>query len=169
MSRCETVGRKANRGRRSEISQSSFPELLIPEEKELILGEGKSPLFPTSDPSPADLADREAFIERLCSWHSEPDRSHLARFLRANPGMTVRDWKGKGPVVPAEPVLGEKPWHRLKPEQVRHDAIRATARDLPRNVRQAAARDPGLIWNPLARKYRLRLPSEPAGEEGKGA
>lgn len=111
--------------------------------------------------SASDLADFEAHIARLAGWRSEPDRSDLARFLRANPGKTVRDWKGKGPSTPPEPQRWEQSWSRLKATEVRQSAVSAFARDLPHNVRQAAARDPGLIWNPLARKYRLRLPSDP--------
>lgn len=109
-----------------------------------------------------DLADRETHIARVVSGrHCDPDFAGLADFLRANPGRTVRDYKGKGPSVPPEPRPWEKAWPDLKPEEARSAAIAASARDLPQNVRQAAARDPALIWNPLARKYRLRLSSDP--------
>lgn len=116
-----------------------------------------------------DLADREAYITRVVGGRdNDPEFAKLPDYLRANPGHTVRDYKGLGPVVPDEAEMGEKPWHRLGAEEVREAAVTASARDLPRNVRQAAARDPGLIWNPLARKYRLRQPGDPQAE-GVGA
>lgn len=102
-----------------------------------------------------DEADRDA------SQWPEPERSELARFLRSNPGMTVRDWKGKGPTLPHDAAPGEAHWAKLSASEVRDAAANAFARDLPRNVRQAAGRDPALIWNPLARKYRRRLPTDP--------
>ena len=108
-----------------------------------------------------DLADREAFIGRVVSGYAEPDRGELAAYLRANPGQTARDWKGKGRSLPFDAQRGEAPWSKLKADDVRSAAIAASARDLPQNIRQAAARDPGLIWNPLARKYRLRLNTDP--------
>lgn len=108
-----------------------------------------------------DALDRDAHIARLASQWAEPERSELARFLRANPGMTVRDWKGKGPSLPVDAQPSERHWAKLSPREVRKAAAIASARDLPCNVRQAAGRDPALIWNPLARKYRLRLPSDP--------
>lgn len=108
-----------------------------------------------------DVADFEQHIAALTAGRSEPDRSDLERYLRANPGMTVRDWKGKGPSVPLDADNWDKPWHKLATSEVRREATIAFARELPQNVRQAAARDRGLIWNDLARKYRLRLPSDP--------
>jgi len=115
-----------------------------------------------------DIADQEAHIARLVAGRAgDPDFAKLPDYLRANPGHTVRDYKGMGPVVPVEAEPGEKPWRKLSAAEVRNAAVAASARDLPRNVRQAAARDPGLIWNPLARKYRLRLPSDPSAE-GRG-
>lgn len=108
-----------------------------------------------------DVADRDAHIARVASQWPEPERSELSGFLRANPGMTVRDWKGKGPSIPIDARPGEAAWPKLPIQAVREAAASAVARDLPCNVRQAAARDPALIWNPLARKYRLRLPSDP--------
>lgn len=116
-----------------------------------------------------DLADLEAHIARVVAGRaSDPDYAGLADYLRANPGHTVRDYKGLGPSVPPDPRPWEKAWHKVTAEEVRTAAPAASARDLPRNVRQAAARDPGLIWNPLARKYRLRLPSDPPAE-GRGS
>ena len=78
--------------------------------------------------------------------------------------MTVGDWKGLGPVVPPDAQRWEKPWKRLKPDEVKAEAVRHFARELPRNLRQAAAHHPGLIWNALARKYRPRLASDPAAD-----
>lgn len=109
-----------------------------------------------------DKADFENHIVFLLAGRVEPDRSELERFLRANPGLTVGDWKGSGPVVPADEQRWEKPWRRLPANEVREEAARHFARELPRNLRQAAARHLDLIWNPLARKYRLRLPTDPA-------
>lgn len=108
-----------------------------------------------------DIEDFEMHIARLIRGRPDDEGEELRTFLLANPGMTVRDWKGKGPSVPFDAEPGEKLWHRLKRAEVRDAATRAFARELPRNLRQAAARDPGLIWNHLARKYRKRLPSDP--------
>ena len=108
-----------------------------------------------------DINDFEAHIASLIAGKSEPDRSELERFLRANPGNTVRDWKGTGPSTPVDAERWEMPWNRLKAAEVRAEAVLWFARELARNVRQAAARDPQLSWNPLARKYRVRLPSDP--------
>lgn len=109
-----------------------------------------------------DIEDREAHIARVVAGRdSQPDFADLPDYLRRNPGHTVRDYKGKGPVVPIAAEPREKHWQKLKADEVRATATTQSARDLPRNVRQAAARDPGLIWNPLARKYRLSLPTDP--------
>lgn len=108
-----------------------------------------------------DIDDFEAHIARLLKGRCDEDRESLDRFLRANPGMTVGDWKGKGPITPLDAEQWETPWNRLKISQVREEAVRHFARELPRNLRQAAARHPGLIWNRLARKYRARLPTDP--------
>jgi hypothetical protein len=114
-----------------------------------------------------DIDDFEAHIASLLAGRVEPDRSDLERYLRANPGMTVGDWKGLGPVVPPDAQRWERPWKRLKPDEVKAEAVRHFARELPRNLRQAAAHHPGLIWNALARKYRPRLASDPAAD-GRG-
>ena len=111
-----------------------------------------------------DIADFEAHIASFLTGRVEPDRSDLERYLRANPGMTVGDWKGLGPVVPPDAQRWEKPWKRLKPDEVKAEAVRHFARELPRNLRQAAAHHPGLIWNAVARKYRPRLASDPAAD-----
>ena len=110
-----------------------------------------------------DIADFEQHIASQIAGRPEPDRSDLEAFLRRNPGMTVRDWKGLGPSIPLDAEGWEKPWHRLPSAEVKREAVREFARELPRNLRQAAARHPDLIWNPLARKYRVRQPSDPRG------
>ncbi len=117
------------------------------------------------NPSPveqANLADLEEYITRQIDNMAEPDRSDFANYLRTHPGHSMRDWKGKsvGRFL-CGAALGEKLWSTLKPLAVRQQATRELARQLPLNVRQAAARDPELVWNPLARKYRLRVPGDP--------
>lgn len=119
------------------------------------------------DHSVNDERDFEAHIASLAAHMAEPDRSNLERYLRANPGNTARDWDGKGPSLPPEAEPWEEPWNRLNAGDVRSEAVRYFARELPQNLRQAAARDPGLIWNNLARKYRERLPSDPPAD-GRG-
>ena len=120
------------------------------------------PVFePPCDPSPADIADFEEFVSRSIAWRQEPERGDLERYLRRFPGHSVRDWKGKGLPCPLDADERERPWRRLKAAEVQIEATKCISRELPRNLRQAAARDPALIWNPLARKYRLRLPSDP--------
>lgn len=108
-----------------------------------------------------DKADFEAHIASLLAGRGEPDRSELERYLRSNPGKTVRDWKGLGPSVPPDAERWEKPWRRLKADEVAAEAVRHFARELPRNLRQAAAHHPGLVWNDLARKYRHRCADDP--------
>lgn len=103
-----------------------------------------------------DIDDFEQHIASLLKGRPEPDRSELEAFLRAHPGMTVRDWKGLGPSIPLDAAEWDKPWHRLKSDDVKREAVKAFARELTRNLRQAAARHPDLIWNDLARKYRVR-------------
>lgn len=114
-------------------------------------------------PTHADIVDFEAYVARQTRGWAEPVRTQLEAFLRAAPGLSVADWKGKGLSAPLDAAPRETPWARLKLAEMREEATSTIARDLPRNVRQAAGRDPGLIWNPLARKYRLRLPSDPQG------
>ena len=109
---------------------------------------------------PNDIADFEAHIAPLIQARWPEEREGFERFLRANPGMTVRDWKGKGPSLPLDPQPWEKPWHKLKPDEVATEAVRCFARELPHNLRLAAARHPDLVWNDYARKYRLRLPGD---------
>lgn len=121
-----------------------------------------SPVFaPPADPSAADLADFEQYIAHQLRGWGEPERSGLEAYLRRFPGHSVADWKAKGLSRPMDAEPHHKPWWKLDAEEVREAATRTIARDLPRNVRQAAARDTGLIWNAYARKYRLRTDGDP--------
>ncbi|MXP48434.1 hypothetical protein GRI43_13655 [Altererythrobacter luteolus] len=108
-----------------------------------------------------DIEDFEFHIARCIRGRPDNEALELRTYLLNNPGKTVRDWKGRGPSVPIEAQPGEKHWNWLRKADVHDAATTAFARELPRNIRQAAARDPGLIWNRLARKYRKRLPSDP--------
>lgn len=103
---------------------------------------------------------------------SEPDA--LPAYLATNPNMTARDYKGKGfdifhPFDKHYVEPGEKPWHKLDPEQVRVAATSDKARFLSKGVRQAAGRDPGLVWDEKAGAYRRRdntLPAPPLASDG---
>lgn len=107
----------------------------------------------------ADRADFEAYIAAELRGRSGEERADAEAYLRTHPGMSIRDWKAKGyPMSLGEP--GEDEWADLDADQVRAAATRQPARLLARNVRQAAGRDPSLVWNPLARRYRRRLPGE---------
>ena len=91
----------------------------------------------------------------------------LASFLAANPAMTPRDWKGKGftefaPFDKHYVAAGEAPWDNLDHAEVRRLATTTRARFLSRGQRQAAARDPGLIWDERSRSYRLRADTTPS-------
>ncbi|WP_294275081.1 hypothetical protein [uncultured Sphingomonas sp.] len=98
------------------------------------------------------------------------DAEALASYLAANPGKTVRDWKGKDWVAFDKFYVGpgEVPFDRLDRDQVRYQADGVPARFLPRNVRQAAGRDPGMVWDEASRAYRL-APAGKAGERCAGA
>lgn len=110
----------------------------------------------------ADRTDFDAYIAGQLRGWTDPNRGEVEAFLRAHPGSSVRDWKGKGHEAPAPASEDEAAWASLDPNEVRDRATATVARLLTRNIRQAAGRDPSLIWNPLARKYRLRLASEEA-------
>jgi hypothetical protein len=116
---------------------------------------------PPAHPAPADLDDFEQYIAHQLRGWADEERADLEAYLRRFPGHSVADWKAKGPTGPLDAEPYEPIWSKLEAAVVREVGTRTVARDLPRNYRQAAARDPGLIWNPLARKYRLRLPSDP--------
>lgn len=116
-----------------------------------------------------DIDDFEQHIASQVNGRAEPDRSELKAFLRRHPGMTVRDWKGLGPSIPLDAAEWEKPWRRLSSAEVKREAVRAFARELPRNLRQAAARHPDLMWNALGRKYRVRQPDDPRPPQKVGA
>lgn len=94
------------------------------------------------------------------------DAEALAAYLAANPGKTVRDWKGKDWVAFDKFYVGpsEVPFDRLDRNQVRYQADGVPARFLPRNVRQAAGRDAGMVWDEAARAYRL-APARKPGEQ----
>lgn len=115
-------------------------------------------------PVRADLNDFEAWVQWASKGFTGPSYDGLADWLRAVPGRTVRDWKGKGPSQPWPANDWDTPWHKLKPNEYREQAVRHLARELPQNVRQAAAHDPMLVWNDYGRKYRWRLPSDPPAE-----
>ncbi len=93
------------------------------------------------------------------------DAEALAAYLAANPGKTVRDFKGKDWVAFDKFYVGpgEVPFDRLDRDQVRYQADGVPARFLPRNIRQAAGRDEGMIWDEAARAYRL-APTRKPGE-----
>ncbi len=110
-----------------------------------------------------DIEDFERQIARATRGRTDEEAQEVRSYLLANPGQTVRDYKGKGPTIPSDRQVGEKHWTKLRRADVQAAATTAFARDLPHNIRQAAASDPGLIWNNLARKYRKRLPSDPPG------
>ncbi len=118
--------------------------------------------------STADLDDFEAYIARQVRGREGDERDDLEAYLRTYPGRSVADWKGKALTAPVDALPWEKPWHKLNRDEVRDAATRSLARDLPLNIRKAAGRDPGLIWNDYARKYRARLATDPAHEMGGG-
>lgn len=123
---------------------------------------------PVPSPVPADLDDFEAYIARQVRGREGEERDDLEAYLRTYPGRSVADWKGKALTAPVDALPWERPWHKLNRAEVRDAATRSLARDLPLNIRKAAGRDPGLIWNDYARKYRARLASDPAHEMGGG-
>ena len=109
---------------------------------------------------PADTGDFKQWVEAQVAACRPEDQDDVRRYLRANPGHTLREWKGKGDpnLLAAQP--GEIPWKRLAPADVRLIATTTVARCLPQNVRQAAAHDPALIFNKLAKKYRFKTAAE---------
>ena len=108
----------------------------------------------------SDRADFEAFVAGQITDRREPERSELEQYLRDHPGQSVRDWKAKPLPCPVPVAIGERAWSALDASDVRAAATRHIARELPRSVRQAAGRDPGLVWNRLASKYRMRVPTD---------
>lgn len=126
----------------SEVGKLSlFPSVRIKseegKERELIPAKAETGFFPTSD----------------CA-------SDLAAYLAASPARTTRDYKGKGfgPFAPFDrdhAARDATPWHKLDKREVRALAITYPARFLPKGVRQAAARDPSLTWDEIARRYHL--------------
>lgn len=115
--------------------------------------------------SAADLADFEAFIAMYGSKTSS-EETDLQRWLRANPGHSYREGK-KGepysirmdPIDPSAPKAGI-----ARARYVRQCATTYLAHTLHVDIRREAAHDPALVWNPLARRYRLRAAGDaPAG------
>jgi hypothetical protein len=102
------------------------------------------------------------------------DLSALDAYLTANPDKSARDFKGKGfdtfaPFDKDHVLSNEQPWHKLNPVAVRDAATTEKARFLTKGERQAAARDPGLVWVEATRSYCRRVamlphPQEPARE-----
>ena len=104
---------------------------------------------------------------------SIPDQASLAAYLAAHPNMTARDFKGKGfdafhPFDKDYVAPGELPWHTLDPEQVRAAATSEKARFLSKAVRQAAGRDPELVFDDLTGSYRRRSDTPPAPSRATG-
>lgn len=89
---------------------------------------------------------------------NQTDSTALDTYLAANPDKTARDFKGKGfdtfaPFDKDHVRSNEQPWHKLNPVAVRDAATTEKARFLTKGERQAAARDPGLIWDEATRSY----------------
>lgn len=180
MSRCDRTPEKGSReavfgqGTGDGLFPISLSQDLKSEEGKNgrdIIGSNRETRFrPSPVPSPiaADLDDFEAYIARQVRGREGDERDDLEAYLRTYPGRSVADWKGKALSAPVDALPWEKPWHKLNPAEVRDAATRSLARDLPLNIRKAAGRDPGLIWNDYARKYRARLASDPAHEMGGG-
>lgn len=95
------------------------------------------------------------------------EQTDAEAFLAANPDKTLRDYKGKGfnyfhPFDKHLVLEGEKPWHKLDKKQVREAATSDKARFLSKGERQAAGRDPALVWDERTRSYRRRVDTAPA-------
>lgn len=99
-------------------------------------------------------------------FEARDENERMRAWLDANPAMTVRDWKGKGftefsPFDPHYVAPGEKPFDKLTKRELAEMRALATstkARFMPKNYRQAAARDPELVWDEARREYQLRSP-----------
>lgn len=118
--------------------------------------------------TPANQADFEAYITQHTSLIAGADEADLIRYLRANPGHSRREWK-RG----STPHLAEQAIDPLAPKDglprvayVREQATTYLAHTLPLNIRREAARDPALVWNPLARRYRARTAEDGAATRG---
>lgn len=113
----------------------------------------------------ADLADFEAYIAMYGS-KTNGEETDIQRWLRANPGHSYREGK-KGepysirmdPIDPCAPKAGV-----ARARYVRQCATTYLAHTLHVDIRREAAHDPTLVWNPFARRYRLRTVGDgPAG------
>lgn len=159
------------RGRGTGKPSVSIPRPLYSRDKELIEGGYEIAVSSVPRPLPGDTADAQGH-DLACE---AGERDALAHYLASNPGMTSRDWKGKGfdafnPFDKDHVRDGEMPWHELDPTEVRKTAIGTKARYLTKGQRQAAARDPGLVWDPISLAYCLRpdgprCPSTVAGRQ----
>lgn len=142
------------------------------EKGDLFRAVSEAPFFPTSDPAatPADRADFEGYIAQCLDGRTGDERAELERYLRANPGSTVRDWSDGYPRQLCEievdhhaPASG-----RARIAYVREKATRSLAHTLPLDIRREAARDTALVWNPLARRYRARVAEHAATQCASG-
>ncbi|HEU0045232.1 hypothetical protein [Sphingomonas sp.] len=88
----------------------------------------------------------------------------MNRYLRVNPGSTVRDWSHGYPrqLCDDEVDLDAPASSRARLAYVRDTATRALAHTLPLDIRREAARDEALVCNPLARRYRRRVAGDVA-------
>lgn len=109
----------------------------------------------------ADAADFELFIQQQLRERTGDERSEMERYLRANPGHDLRDWKHGSSRDVLNPNTTDS-WmpDRGKAEYVRAVATSELARRLPQEVRQAAGRDPALAWSSIVRRYRRRQAGE---------
>ncbi|GGE21904.1 hypothetical protein GCM10011529_30650 [Polymorphobacter glacialis] len=109
----------------------------------------------------ADAADFDLFVQQQLGQRTGDERSEIERYLRANPGNDMRDWKHGSSRAVLNPNVTDS-WmpDRGKAEYVRAIATSELARRLPQEVRQAASRDPNLTWSSIARRYRVRQAGE---------
>lgn len=115
--------------------------------------------------SAADLADFEAFIA-MYGDKADAGENDLQRWLRANPGHSHREGEKGEPyslrMDPVDPIAPRAGLARAR--YVRQRATTYLAHTLHVDIRREAARDPALVWNPLARRYRRRTAEDaPAG------
>jgi hypothetical protein len=119
--------------------------------------------------TPAEITDWELFVrDQLAATPQTTRIDEIEAFMRANPGTDSEDYwdyeleryvtcDGRVVFCPLSPPdETEVPWDRLDRAMVRRLATSSLARRLPHNVRQAAGRDAGLMFNHLSRRHRLR-------------
>ncbi len=118
---------------------------------------------------PAEVTDWELFVrDQLDAARGAARLDEIEAFMRANPGTDCEDFwdyeleryvtcDGRVVFCPLSPPdESEPPWDQLDRQLVRRLATTSLARRLPHNVRQAAGRDAGLVFNHLSRRHRLR-------------